>query len=149
MAKLMSVARPPLMWHTQAAGRSSLTQCRWRFPAPCRIWAVQRVEVPGGSLPVQHVGAVPVANELLLVPEVPDARIGHTVAIPAVAAVAEQHVEPHRVDPQVWIGILAQDVLLDPTGPLAALGSSRRDQHDEPRLACILVECVLQIPNGV
>ena len=121
----------------------------WRVRAPRRIRAVQRVEVPGGSLPVQYVGAVPVADELLIVPEVTDTRVGHAGAIPPVAAVAEQHVEPHRVHPQVWIGVLAQDVLLDPTGPLSASWSSGRDQHDEPRLARVLVERVLQIPNGM
>jgi hypothetical protein len=75
---------------------------------------------------VQHFSAVPVADHLLLVPEVAYVRVGHSIAIPAVAGVAEEHVEPHCVHAQIRIAILAEDVLLDPTGPFSALGSSGR-----------------------
>jgi hypothetical protein len=98
---------------------------------------------------MQHVGAIPVPDELLFVPEVADARVGHAIAVPPVAGVTEQHVEPDRVHPQVRVGIFAQDVLLDPTGPFSALGSSGRDQHDQARLASVLVEHSLKVPHGM
>src|SRR5262249_27927764 len=99
------------------------TEANWSRQVVC-IWRVQRVEVPCRPASMRHVLAEPVANDLLLVPEMGDARIGHTIAIPAVATVAVQHVEPDGVHAQVGVGSLAENVLLDPTGPLSTLRSS-------------------------
>ena len=98
---------------------------------------------------MRHVLAEPVADQLLLVPEVRDTRIGHTVAVPPVAAIAVQHVEPDSVHAQVRTGVVAKNVALDPTGRLATLGSSGRHQQEEPGLTSILVEARLQIGDIV
>src|SRR5581483_202582 len=70
-----------------------------------RLGPVQRVKVPGCPAAMGHVRAEPGAHHLLFVPEVLYPRVGHAVAVPAVAAIAEQHVEPDRVDPHVrgWV----------------------------------------------
>src|SRR5207244_5501119 len=69
------------------------------------------MEVPCRAGIARHVGAEPVPDGFLFVPEVSYAWVGHAIAIPAVASVAEEHVEPHCVHAQIRIGILAQDVL--------------------------------------
>jgi hypothetical protein len=129
--------------------RPALAHCAWRLRAPRRIRPVQRVKVPRCPFPMQHVRAIPVPDELLFVPEVAHAWVGHAIAVPPVAGVTKEHVEPDRVHPQVRVGVPAKDVLLDPTGPFAALGSSGRDQHDQTRLASVLVENSLKVPNGM
>src|SRR5207249_2806034 len=129
--------------------RPALAHCAWRHRAPRSIWPVQSVKVPGCPFAMEHVRAVPVPDDLLFVPEVADAGVGHAIAVPAVAGVAEEHVEPDRVHPQVRVGIFAQDVLLDPTGPFAALWSSGRDEHDQPWLARVLIEGLLKIADIV
>jgi hypothetical protein len=129
--------------------RPAQAQCARRLGAPGRIWPVQRVEVPGRPLTVQHFSAVPVADHLLFVPEVSGARVGHAVGIPSSATIADEHVEPHCVHAQVRVAVLAQNVLLDPTGPLSALWSSRRDEHDQPWLAGVLVEHGLKVRDVV
>src|SRR5438270_10243505 len=123
---VMSDDRSATLRATTKATRSRQVAC---------IGRVERVEVPRRPTRMRHVLAEPGANGLLFVPEMNDARIGHAITIPAVAAIPIQHVEPDRVHAQVGGGVVAQNVVLDPTGPLPALGSSRRYEQQEPGLA--------------
>jgi hypothetical protein len=115
-AAVMSDDRPAALRATTEATRSGQVAC---------IGRVERVEVPGRPTRMGHVLAEPVADHLLFIPEMDDPRIGYAITIPAVAAIAIEHVEPDRIHARVGVGGVAQNVVLDPTGPLPALGSSR------------------------
>src|SRR5262249_20162083 len=90
-----------------------------------RVWRVEGVKVPGWRALPSQVRAEPGADALLLIPVMHHAGISHTIAVPAPARIAREHVEPHDVHIEICSRMFTQDLVLHPTGAAAALGSSR------------------------
>src|SRR5438552_5257021 len=91
-------ARPKLIALTDdRAARAD--QWGW-LTVPPRLRTVEKIDIPVRAMALGDLSCEPVADRLLLVPEVDDARVSQAGAVPALPTIAGQHVEPDRVDPQ-------------------------------------------------
>src|SRR6266540_2199908 len=120
-----------------------------RLAVPPGLGTREKVGIPYGARRVGDLPREPVAHQLLLIPEVDYSRVRQAAAVPPCSAVAEQHVEPDRVDAQVSGRILVEYVLLHPTGAGTTGRSSRGHQQDDSGIAYVLVEPRLQLADAL
>lgn len=89
----------------------------------------------------------PRPNREVAIPELDHAPIREDSGVPAAARVARKHGHPNRVDANVGVRAILQDVIVDPTGPRQTLASGRRKQKDQTRMIAVVIEGSLQFGN--
>ena len=87
----------------------------------------------------------PAAGILRLIPALHDPAVVQQLSRPSRFRVAGIHPEPHHEDADVGIAIGREEIVLHPPGAVHTGRSCRRQEQNQPSVACVRVEPRLEL----
>src|SRR5438445_3643795 len=126
---------------------AAVPECGPWHIVPRRVGTEEDVVVPDDVLRVGHMLPEPEAHRFARIPVVDDPWVVEDLGVPALGRVSTEGGQPHGEHLNVGVRILAEDLVLHPTGALVADASGGREEHDEPSFPGAPVEGRPQLGN--
>jgi hypothetical protein len=121
---------------------------RSRHALPGRGWAVDEVVIPHGRPRMGDMLIEPCAHKELGIPVVDHPRVVQHLGVPCTGRVTAENRLPYRVDVDICLRILHQDLVLHPTGARVANGSGGGKEQEQAGAPGVSVELPLEHGYG-